>query len=174
MQRIRLFLFSTALLVVLFGATAFAASSTAFASTSMRSHSASHSAAAHEASGGPAAARISQQSSAKVTCSGNGCNGKSPATTGCETGAYTVQTAVFSNSYVELRYSPTCGTNWARTTSKVGPANLVARVQRIDGLTYTFSSGKFNYAFSAMVYAPTVKARACGGVNGISGCTAYV
>ena len=171
MQRVRLFLSSSALLVALLGAMAFAASSTAFASSTQQSQ---HGIATLAASGGPAAAHVTQRSRGNVMCSGTGCNGQNPVTTGCDAGAYTVQTAVFSNSYVELRYSPTCGTNWARTTSKVGPANLVARAQRIDGLTYTFSGGKFNYAFSAMVYAPTVQARACGGVNGISGCTAYV
>jgi hypothetical protein len=85
-----------------------------------------------------------------------------------------VQTAVFSDSYVELRYSPTCATNWGRVTSKVGAVFLVIRVQRIDGLTYTFSGGNFTSAWSAMVYAPQQAARACGGVNVIEGCTAYV
>jgi hypothetical protein len=85
-----------------------------------------------------------------------------------------VQTAVFVNSYVELRYSPTCGTNWGRVTSKIGLAYLIIRSQRIDGLTYTFAGGNYYYAWSAMVYAPKVQARACGGVNAISGCTAYV
>jgi hypothetical protein len=85
-----------------------------------------------------------------------------------------VQTAVFSNSFVELRYSPTCGTNWGRVFSKVGPASLTIRIQRSDGLTYTFSGGNFNFAFVAMVFAPQVAARACGGVGGISGCTAFV
>jgi hypothetical protein len=85
-----------------------------------------------------------------------------------------VQTAVFSNSFVELRYSPTCGTNWGRVFSKVGATFLVIRIDRSGGLTYTFSGGNFNFAYSAMVYAPKVAARACGGVNAISGCTAFV
>lgn len=174
MRRVQLFVFSFALLVALFSVTALTNSSPASAHSVQQSNSRSHTAAQHTTSGGPNAKRVTQRSSAKVTCSGNGCNGQSPAATGCEAGAYTIQTAVFSNSYVELRYSPTCGTNWGRVTSKVGPTKLVIRTQRIDGLTYTFSGGNYNYAFSAMVYAPNVQARACGGVNGISGCTAYV
>ncbi len=174
MRRVQLCVLSLALLVALFSVTAFTNASPASAHSVQRSSSKLHTAARHAATGGPRAMHITQKSSAKVTCSGNGCNGQNPAATGCEADAYTVQTAVFSNSYVELRYSPTCGTNWGRVTSKVGPANLVIRSQRIDGLTYTFSGGKYNYAFSGMVYAPTVKARACGGINGISGCTAYV
>jgi hypothetical protein len=58
--------------------------------------------------------------------------------------------------------------------SRRGAAFLSIRIQRIDGLTYTFSGGNFNYAWSAMVYAPVMKARACGGVQVIDGCTAYI
>ncbi len=174
MQRIRLFLFSAALLLALFGATTFTESSTAFASTVQQQHSVSHSIVLPKASGGKGAVHTARGSHAQASCSGTGCSGQDPEKTGCEAGAYTVQTAVFSNSYVELRYSPTCKTNWGEVVSKVGPTDLVIRTQRIDGLTYTFAGGKYNYAFSAMVYAPTVAARACGGVNSISGCTAYV
>ena len=174
MQRIRLFLFSTALLLAMFGATTFTESSTAFASTTQQQHSVSRSVVMREASGGKGVVHTARGSRAQVTCSGTGCNGQDPEKTGCEAGAYTVQTAVFSNSYVELRYSPTCQTNWGKVVSKVGPTYLVIRTQRIDGLTYTFAGGNYNYAFSAMVYAPTVAARACGGVKSISGCTAYV
>ncbi len=174
MQHIRLFLSSVALLVALVGTLTFTTSSTAFASSKQQSQNYMHGTKTHAASGGPAT-HAAQPRRANVTCSGNGCNGKNPATTGCDVGAKTIQTAVFTNSYVELRYSPTCGTNWARTLSRVGPVNLVARTQRrIDGLTYTFSSRNSTSTFSAMVYAPTTPARACGGVNGISGCTAYV
>jgi len=158
MRRIRLFLFSIDLLVSLFGMTAFTQLNVA------SSHSYTQVSHAH----------TTQLNHPQVTCSGNGCNGLNPATTGCSADAYTVQTAVFSNSYVELRYSPTCGTNWGRVTSKVGATSLIIRIQRIDGLTYTFSGGPFNSAYVAMVYAPKVAARACGGVSSISGCTAYV
>ncbi len=161
MRQILLFLFATFLLVTLLGVTVFTASRPAFASTTQVKQS------DHVAS-------VSTTRRVQVSCSGNGCNGQNPLTSGCDAGAYTVQTAVFSNSFVELRYSPTCGTNWGRVTSKVGPTHLIIRTQRIDGLTYTFAGGNFKYVFSAMVYAPTVKARACGGVKSISGCTAYV
>ena len=156
MRRIQLFLFSTALLLSLFGVIAFTGWKIASAQTTN----------AH--------VQAAQHAHAQVGCSADGCDGLNPETEGCAADAYTVQTAVFSDSYVELRYSPTCGTNWGRVTSKVGPTTLFIRTQRIDGLTYTFSGGNFNSAWSAMVYAPQAKARACGGVNGISGCTAYI
>jgi len=161
MRRMRLFLFSTALLITLLGVTVFAVSRTAFASTTQASHS-EH------------AASVSTTRHVQVSCSGNGCNGQNPATSGCDAGAYTVQTAVFSNSFVELRYSPTCGTNWGRVISRVGAASLVITIQRNDNLTYTFSGGNFTFAWVAMVYAPNVPARACGGVSSTSGCTAFV
>jgi hypothetical protein len=150
MQRLRLVLLLTALLILLLGVAAFAESRIA-------------------------SAQPTQQSRAQlISCSGNGCNGLDPVPAGCAADAYTVQTAVFSNSYVELRYSPRCGTNWGSVWSRVGPTYLVIRTQRIDGLTYTFAGGNYNYAWSAMVYAPKVAARACGGVGSISGCTAYI
>ncbi len=157
MRRIRLFLFSTALLVSLLGVTAFMGLSMISAHT--------HAQASQT--------QKTQRNNPQVTCSGDGCDGLDPVSAGCATGAYTVQTAVFSNSYVELRYSPTCKTNWGRVTSKVGPTFLEIRIQRVNGLTYTFLGGNFNYAYSAMVFAPQLAARACGGVNGISGCTKY-
>ncbi len=156
MRRIQLVLLSATLLITLFGITAF---------SEVRSASASQKSLP---------ANTTQRSLPHVTCSGDGCDGLNPATTGCSADAYTVRTAVFSNSYVELRYSPTCGANWGRVTSKVGLAFLVIRTQRLsDGLTYTFS-GTYDYAWSAMVFAPNTPARACGGVNVISGCTAYI
>jgi hypothetical protein len=158
MRRIRLVLFPTALLVSLLGMTTFTQVSRASAHT--------------QAQANHAHATLPNQP--QVGCSGDGCDGLNPQTEGCAADAYTVQTAVFGNSYVELRYSRTCGTNWGRVISRVGATFLVIRVQRIDGLTYTFSGGNFYYAWVAMVYAPKVAARACGGVSSISGCTAYV
>ncbi len=174
MNRIRLFLFSTTLLVALLTITTSTTSGTAFAKSTQQNHVKSHTTALHTTSGGPGFARTTQPNTSHVKCSGNGCNGQNPVTTGCDASAKTIQTAVFNNSYVELRYSPACGTNWGRVTSKVGLTYLTIRTQRIDGLTYAYSGGKYAYSFSAMVYAPVLQARACGGVNGISGCTAYV
>ena len=158
MQRIRLLLFSAALLISLFGMTAFTQVNVASAHTSVQ---ANH-------------MHATVPNRPLVSCSGNGCNGLNPATTGCSADAYTVQTAVFNNSFVELRYSPTCGTNWGRVISRVGATFLTVTIQRNDNLSYTFSGGNFTYAWVAMVYAPNVPARACGGVSTTSGCTAFV
>jgi len=151
MQRIPVFLFSAALLVVLFGMTAFIGLPTA-------------------------SAHATQRSLAQVTCSRNGCNGKDPEATGCAVGAFTVQTATLSTIFVQLRFSPRCGTNWGRVISRIGSGTILVRIQRIDGLS--FSRTAFGTRlFSQMVFAPRVKARACGRIGaGASpfGCTAFV
>ena len=150
MQRMRLFLFCTVLLAILVGMTVLAGTRIAAASTA-------------------------QHSSPQVTCSGNGCNGKDPIATGCAVGAYTVQTGVLPDFFVQLRYSPSCGTNWGRVISRIGSAHLFATVQRIDGLSYSRSFGFSTLVFSQMVYAPTVKARACGRIgSSVGACTAFV
>ncbi len=161
MRRMCLFLFSTLLLIALLGVTIFSIASTASANTIQERYS-------------NQTTSVSTTHTVQVSCSSDGCNGQSPVTSGCYADARTIQTAVFSNSFVELRYSSTCGTNWGRVTSKIGLTSLIIRIQRIDSLSYTFSGGNFNYAFSTMVYAPIAKARACGGVKTISGCTAFV
>ncbi len=59
-----------------------------------------------------------------VTCSGFACDGTSPVTTGCSSGAVNKKTVYVVNnlwpydnlSKVELRYSPTCKTVWTRNT----------------------------------------------------------
>lgn len=151
MKRMRLVLFSMALLVTLFGLTAIVAYAQVTATT--------HTQTARNA---------------QVTCSGNGCNGLNPQTAGCAASAYTVLTATFSDAFVQLRYSRTCQTNWGRVLSRKGANFLSIRIQRIDGLTYTFGGGTFDTAWSAMVFAPVMKARACGGFQVIQGCTAYI
>jgi len=151
MQRIPVFLFSAALLVGLFGMTAFVGLRTA-------------------------SAHATQRSLAQVTCSGNGCNGKDPEATGCAVGAHTVQTATLSNIFVQLRYSPRCGTNWGQVLSRIGSGRILVQIQRINGLSYS-RTAVGTLLVSQMVYAPTVKARACGRIGaGASpfGCTAFV
>src|SRR2546430_10378947 len=85
MNRMRLVLFSMALLVTLFGLTAIVAYA------QVTTH-----------------AQAVQNSHVQVTCSGNGCNGLDPQTAGCAATAYTVLTAVFSDAFVQLRYSRAC------------------------------------------------------------------
>ncbi|GAA3432683.1 DUF2690 domain-containing protein [Kutzneria kofuensis] len=53
-----------------------------------------------------------------VGCTYNSCNGKDPQAMGCSSGASNLEQ--YTNNwgdYVELRYSPTCGTVWTRLTT---------------------------------------------------------
>src|SRR5215472_7626535 len=76
----------------------------------------------------------------RVTCLRNGCNGLDPETTGCARGAITVTVpggvVSISNGIIQLRYSPTCGTNWGRVFSRVGTTLLTVSIRRNDGLYY--------------------------------------
>ncbi len=109
-----------------------------------------------------------------VTCIGNGCNGLDPETTGCAGDAYTVRvpggTASFDTGSIELRYSPTCGTNWGRVLSSVGFTRLTVSIRRDDKLFY-FAVRSGTRWWSPMVYAPNEKAKACGSAGHFGDCT---
>lgn len=102
---------------------------------------------------------------AAVGCSGNACTGKDPLSTGCSADAYTVSsTAVYGTggaNVVEIRWSPTCKTNWARVNWVT--SNVKATQQ--TGLVQGYSSNNGVNAWSKMIYSPTlcVKASAWGG-----------
>jgi Protein of unknown function (DUF2690) len=152
MSLVRLLLASVSLLVVLLGATlSLGSQSTAYAHTT-------------------------GQTQASVTCTGNGCNNQDPQQTGCNIGAYTVQTGVLAREFIELRYSPTCKTNWARVENRVGNNDVfLVLIERIDGLTYGSKGLVGPIAWSNMVYAPIAKARACVSVNGGDpACTIFI
>jgi hypothetical protein len=67
-------------------------------------------------------------SASAATCSGHGCDYQDPTATGCSSGAYTVTSAPVTYNgiqygTVELRWSPTCQTNWSRLTISAGGSN---------------------------------------------------
>ncbi len=106
-----------------------------------------------------------------ATCSGNGCNGLDPIATGCQNsytqlvGSSEIKNGSTHYGWIDLRYSPTCGTNWSRVRSDIGTQNLEAFIIRTsDNLAYT-ESGYFQIAWTNMVYAPTVTACAQGTIN---------
>ena len=109
-----------------------------------------------------------------VTCSGFGCNGLDPVSTGCDLDAYTVSltggTVSFRTGTIQLRYSPTCGTNWGRVYSRVGNTQLLVGIRRNDGRFY-FTVGSGTRLWSPMVFARNVKAKACGSAGHFEDCT---
>ena len=77
-----------------------------------------------------------------AACSGAGCYDKDPNTEGCSASAYTANSASGSGSgvsiLVELRYSPSCNSNWTRITRTGSSTStwLEASVANIGRYTY--------------------------------------
>jgi hypothetical protein len=105
-----------------------------------------------------------------ATCSGNGCNGTSPETTGCAATASTYAYKwIFKNNTLtrvgkaELRHSSACGTWWTRITSSVGAATLYEAVfcgtHSYSDVDYGATSG-----YSPQVYSPS--GSVCPGLGG--------
>lgn len=125
-----------------------------------------------------------------ASCSGFGCDGKDPVSSGCDSGAQTLGPPIkidlwVYNAYVEQRYSPTCKTRWTRiyrTNSKWSMDSSVTLRRIINGSisgeTYPKSgwySGALNY--TDMLYCPryTCTAESRGSVSGYgSGKTAWI
>ena len=153
MHHTRLFLYSVALLIALLATTV-----------------------SFGLQGGAAYAHTTRQTSYQATCSGEGCDNVDPEQSGCAIGAYTVTSIATSTTDIQLRYSPICGTNWGRVVSEGSNNNVyLVLVERIDGVSYGTKGLTGPIAWSRMVYAPTVKARACASINGANPvCTKYI
>lgn len=96
-----------------------------------------------------------------ATCWGDWCSGLDPQATGCSSDAYTVAHALIpgTTSKIELRWSPTCKTEWARVPASWGtsyPNNLRA-VQPATGYSQigvVASNGTF--AWTRQIYSPSL------------------
>lgn len=101
-------------------------------------------------------------SACKTNPSDNTCDGVDPQTSGCAADAYTVSggTATGPAGTVELRYSPSCKTNWGRVLQPNG--NITVFVIREDGASRY--SVEYNWPttpiWSPMLYAPVQRAQA--------------
>lgn len=105
-----------------------------------------------------------------VSCSGDRCSGQDPQATGCSVGGYTVASKSFPNGILEIRWSPTCKTNWARmTVYPIGwkiltpiPIQLAAIQDTgyVEWKSYSAGSGEGTF-WTNMIYSPVrrVKAR---------------
>lgn len=112
-----------------------------------------------------------------ATCYGDYCSGRDPESTGCSADAYTTALARIAGtySYVELRWSPSCKTNWARVSWYPGAyyPNNVYVVQSTGYTQRGVSGGNGSYVWSRMIYSPRlgVSARYDGPPGG--GATAF-
>jgi hypothetical protein len=71
---------------------------------------------------------------------------------------------------VELRWSPFCGTDWARVTSLVGPATLTAAADRSDDAARS-ARGQGTVLWSPMIFGRDLCVSATGTVNEVRATT---
>lgn len=116
-----------------------------------------------------------------VTCYGDYCSGKDPQTSGCSAGAYTVASKAFQNGILEIRWSPTCKTNWARVTVyPIGWAVLIPTPIRLSAIQDTGYTQQVNWDvqvgegtyWTPMIYSPVrrVKAQTVLSCSGVGDC----
>jgi len=125
---------------------------------------------------GPVVMMSPASASAHVSCYGDYCSGKDPMATGCANDAITTASADLGWGELDLRWSPTCKTNWARIyvyPRKALGGGYVAAVQS-TGYRQVGNIGAFvgihaqtETDWSPMIYSPTkcVKAGAVLGVG---------
>jgi hypothetical protein len=122
-----------------------------------------------------------------INCSGTGCDGWDPYSSGCAyANAHLVQAAgsviTFSGGRVELWYSNTCQTNWALTYNQTGAFTglLLAYALRQSDSKHVGSTvvnvASNGIVISPMLYAPSAKVQACGQVGnpGVVRCTPFI
>jgi hypothetical protein len=104
-----------------------------------------------------------------VGCFGDYCSGQSPQQTGCSRDAVTTRSQDLIGARLELRWSPTCKTNWARYIQYergwyLGNVPLELRAVQDTGYTQRLSYGvngtPTGTTFSPMIYSPVRLVRA--------------
>jgi hypothetical protein len=122
------------------------------------------------------ASLVGATSASAVTCWGDYCSGKWPDATGCATGAVTTSARDFRGGRLELRWSPTCKTNWARL--QIYPGGFAYTLSAVQDTGYTQSvqwpagTPSPGTYWTPMIYSPVrlVQARATVSCFGIFDC----
>jgi hypothetical protein len=103
---------------------------------------------------------------ATATCSGYGCDYQDPIATGCSAGANNTASAAVTYGgvnygTVELRWSPTCQSNWSRLTINAGSSNPNGYWRGVDvyrqspyALAYFDYYGTGSQVYGNMLYSP--------------------
>ncbi|WP_328442880.1 DUF2690 domain-containing protein [Amycolatopsis sp. NBC_00438] len=107
---------------------------------------------------------------AAVGCYGDYCSGQDPQATGCAADAKTVAIEDLSGARLEVRWSPTCKTNWARWEQyPVGlKSDLALSLVAIQDTGYSQSASGMDDVngtragtyWSPMIYSPVHKVKA--------------
>jgi len=109
---------------------------------------------------GGATTFASESQAGAATCWGDWCSGQDPQATGCANDGVTVAHANIpgTTARVELRWSPSCKTKWARVPSSWGksyPGNLRV-VQRSTGYSQVrVVASNASYSWTRQIYSPT-------------------
>ncbi len=107
--------------------------------------------------------------SISVGCYGDYCSGRDPVATNCNEGAQTVAWKDITGARLELRWSPTCKTNWARYIQYdrgwyMGNAPIELRAVQDTGytqrLSYDVNPPGAGTTWSPMIYSPVRLVRA--------------
>ena len=95
-------------------------------------------------------------------------DGQNPSTTGCDRDGQTVAYKYITGGKIELRWSNTCKTNWARVVPNSSSARTSATVRRSsDGRSYSYSGT--GSIWSPMVSSSGIQSCASGTISGVSG-----
>ncbi|MFC6087386.1 DUF2690 domain-containing protein [Sphaerisporangium aureirubrum] len=102
-----------------------------------------------------AALAMPAHATAAVSCYGDFCSGQDPQATGCAADAVTVATdkVYAAEIYLDLRWSPTCKTNWARLRGVSGTINNFKVVQ--PATNYSRIRSGTNW-WTYMIYSPNL------------------
>lgn len=105
------------------------------------------------------AALSTASAASAVGCYGDYCSGMDPHSTGCDADAVTVASIYIGGTFspIELRWSPTCKTNWARVPAAwgTGSPNQLLATQKPTGYTQRGVVGSNeSYAWTRMIYSP--------------------
>jgi hypothetical protein len=105
-------------------------------------------------------ARATTTAAIQVSCYGDYCSGQDPQSSGCSADAYTVTSVGYNGGTLEVRWSPTCKTNWARIN--VGWSGYF-RIQQTTGYDQHYSGTNGSFWWTKMIYSPTLGCRANAG-----------
>ncbi|KJK49669.1 hypothetical protein UK23_13035 [Lentzea aerocolonigenes] len=91
-----------------------------------------------------------------ASCSGRSCNDKDPVATGCSSGSTVADSSpMYPSGTAELRWSPTCKTNWVRITNYPGgDSGLRITVWSSSDRVGFIAPGTPGNHWGNMVYAP--------------------
>jgi hypothetical protein len=112
-----------------------------------------------------------------TSCTNMGCNGKDPQATGCSSTfqARSIRTApIVANGrtvgWIELRWSPHCGNNWARVVSASGSQALAATATRADNAMQS-AKGAGTVLWTPMIFGRDLCVKATGWIGSATATT---